>query len=288
MTTKSIPNFRGRIEQHFDEAEWDVLCRKKRNAFAIYWNEDHEPIAKLRPTGQDEDVEVLQWEGDRWRRITRSGMILGLDDALEYITDGPLASPGGAPGTRFGKPDAHAMSKTVVDDIHGLIVGVAFLGAAVGGAFSSLATGAIVGVLSILLLLAGTHWIRGRWRVSMALISIFGPPAMLLALTGSLLGGSVNAALGGGAWGIVLGIFVGATSSVLAFNVRALRWMLGMSAGVLIGMQVLEMVAIANQFLRFGLVAVLASCYVKILGTTEAWSLTNSSSNTDALDDDDS
>ena len=288
MTTKTIPNFRERIERHFDEVEWDVCFRKKRNAFALYWNEDHEPIAKLRPTGQDDDVEVLQWGGDRWRRITRSGMILGLDEALAYLTDGPLTAPGGAPETRSSKRGLQGASSTVADDVHGLIGGTAFLGAAVGGAFSSLLTAAIVGVLGILLLLAGTHWIRGQWRVSMMLISLFGLPAMLLGLTGSLLGSSVNAALGGGVWGVVLGILVGATSSLFVFNVRALRWLLGMSAGVLIGIQVLGVVPIASQFLRFGLVAVLASCYVKILGTTAAWGLTGSFSTKDAPDDDDS
>ena len=49
------------------------------------------PIARLRPTGQDDAVEVLWWRRGRWAAIGDfGGVILPLDQALDYIANEPL------------------------------------------------------------------------------------------------------------------------------------------------------------------------------------------------------
>jgi hypothetical protein len=46
----------------------------------------------LRPTGKDDDVEVLWWSHrDKWESIGDfGGIILSLDEALEYVAKDPL------------------------------------------------------------------------------------------------------------------------------------------------------------------------------------------------------
>jgi hypothetical protein len=49
------------------------------------------PIARLRPTGQGDAVEVLWWHRGRWTAIGDfGGVILPLDQALDYIANEPL------------------------------------------------------------------------------------------------------------------------------------------------------------------------------------------------------
>lgn len=48
-----------------------------------------EPLAQLRPTGNEDEVEVLYWNDVRWEPVREFGLCLPLDEALTYITDDP-------------------------------------------------------------------------------------------------------------------------------------------------------------------------------------------------------
>src|SRR3954451_12013267 len=49
------------------------------------------PLARLRPTGRDDEVEILWWRHGRWGAIGDfGGLRMPLDDALGHIADDPL------------------------------------------------------------------------------------------------------------------------------------------------------------------------------------------------------
>jgi hypothetical protein len=64
---------------------------QRDSGYSLFSAETGKPIARLRPTGRADEVEILWWRGDRWGRIGDfGGSILPLDEALDYIADEPL------------------------------------------------------------------------------------------------------------------------------------------------------------------------------------------------------
>ena len=48
------------------------------------------PIARLRPTGKGDKVQVLWWNGERWAASGPFGVVtMPLDDALDYVAHEP-------------------------------------------------------------------------------------------------------------------------------------------------------------------------------------------------------
>jgi len=69
-----------------------VGVRKDRHGYTLFREDCGEPVARLRPRG-DGQFAVLYWSvfSERWRTIGDFGdMILGLDDALRFISEDPM------------------------------------------------------------------------------------------------------------------------------------------------------------------------------------------------------
>mgnify|MGYP001378609950 CR=1 FL=1 len=69
-----------------------VGVRKDRHGYTLFREDYGEPVARLRPR-EDGQFAVLYWSvfSERWRTIGDFGdMILGLDDALQFISDDPM------------------------------------------------------------------------------------------------------------------------------------------------------------------------------------------------------
>src|SRR5438094_598755 len=92
MARKKADDFLARIEA-FDEAKGGgVVIQKAARGYSLFRADTGWPLARLRPTGQDDQVEVLWWSHrDKWQQIGDFGpMLMALDDALQYIAKDPI------------------------------------------------------------------------------------------------------------------------------------------------------------------------------------------------------
>ncbi len=89
MPKVTARHFRRCIEDYFEEHELDVVCRKTRSAYALYWADDLTPLARLRPTGRGDEVELFRWDQGRWHHVREFGLTMPLAESLEYIQEDP-------------------------------------------------------------------------------------------------------------------------------------------------------------------------------------------------------
>ena len=80
-----------RIEAYNVQQGGGVIIRRANKGYSLFVEEDDTPIARLRPTGYDDEVEVLWWSHrDKWEQIGDfGGVILPLDEALDFIVEDP-------------------------------------------------------------------------------------------------------------------------------------------------------------------------------------------------------
>lgn len=69
-----------------------VLIEKRSKGYSLFREDNGRPIARLRPSGKDDLVEILWWSyRDRWEQIGDMGpLIMPLDEALIYISKDPM------------------------------------------------------------------------------------------------------------------------------------------------------------------------------------------------------
>src|SRR5262245_35330610 len=84
--TKKPDDFLARIEAFSDAKGGGVVIRKAVKGYSMFCEDNGKPIARLRPTGKGDEVEVLWWSHrDRWDQIGDFGpMVMALDEALDY------------------------------------------------------------------------------------------------------------------------------------------------------------------------------------------------------------
>jgi len=78
------------IEREFADEGLEVVCRWRKRAWVIYWAEDMEPLARLRPAGHKGLFRLYWWDGDRWCDLFRTGRPIPLQEALQLILDDPF------------------------------------------------------------------------------------------------------------------------------------------------------------------------------------------------------
>lgn len=266
--------FRNRIEDHLDEVDLDVICRKRKSGYALYWEYDREPIAKLHPTGSDDKVEIFSWEDDRWRKVQEQERTLSLDEALEYITDDPddLFFSGDDDG------ESVALDPILPDAIHylyGHFVWVSTFGGAVGGMFSGAAAGFAGGALSGILVTGIPNLLRGRIAQAMGNVIVIGIPALVPAAVGGALGGSLHAALGSGIGWLLCSAAAGFLCSFLVLCGRFLAWVTGLAAGMMLGMRLVLAISPASDTVRFALVSVVAAASASASVAIARWHIDN-------------
>lgn len=68
----------------------EIVVRKVARGCSLFSAPIGVPIARLRPTGEGDKVQVLWWNGERWGASGPVGVAtMPLDDALHYITTEP-------------------------------------------------------------------------------------------------------------------------------------------------------------------------------------------------------
>ena len=81
-----------RIEAFVEQKGGGVIIRKTAGGYSLFLESSGKPVARFRPTGQGDAVEVKWWSHrDRWDDIGDFGpMVMPLDKALEYVTEDPV------------------------------------------------------------------------------------------------------------------------------------------------------------------------------------------------------
>jgi hypothetical protein len=70
--------------------EGPVVVRKVRRGYSLLSARTGAPIARLRPTGEADRVQVLWWNGGRWGASGAFGIAtMPLDKALDHIATEP-------------------------------------------------------------------------------------------------------------------------------------------------------------------------------------------------------
>lgn len=82
-----------RIEAFNKKHGGGVGVRKDAHGYTLFREDTMSPVARLRPKQTGDRFEVLYWSRyrDRWRPVGPfGGMVLALDDALEFIASDPM------------------------------------------------------------------------------------------------------------------------------------------------------------------------------------------------------
>ncbi|HUT88465.1 MAG TPA: hypothetical protein VMY37_03125 [Thermoguttaceae bacterium] len=77
----------------FSEAKGGgVLIQKRSGGYSLFREDNGRPVARLRPTGKGDLVEVMWWRHpDKWDQIGDFGpTVMSLDDALNYVAEDPM------------------------------------------------------------------------------------------------------------------------------------------------------------------------------------------------------
>jgi len=68
----------------------EVVVRKVARGYSLFSARTGAPIARLRPTGEADKVQVLWWNGERWGGSGPFGIAtMSLDKALDHIATEP-------------------------------------------------------------------------------------------------------------------------------------------------------------------------------------------------------
>jgi hypothetical protein len=78
--------------QAFDRAKGGgVAVKRASKGYSLFSAETGAPIARLRPTGGDDEVEILWWRRGRWGSIGDfGGLVMPLNKALDHIANDPV------------------------------------------------------------------------------------------------------------------------------------------------------------------------------------------------------
>jgi len=81
---------RARIEAFNRARGGGAIVRKAGRGYSLVSERTGTPIARLKPTGEADDVQVLWWNGQRWGASGPFGIAtMSLDAALDYIASEP-------------------------------------------------------------------------------------------------------------------------------------------------------------------------------------------------------
>jgi len=89
---KKTDEMLARIETFNAGSGGGVRIQKAARGYSLFRKDTGTPIARLRPTGKGDQVEVMWWSHrDKWDQIGDFGpMLMPLEEALDYIANDPL------------------------------------------------------------------------------------------------------------------------------------------------------------------------------------------------------
>ena len=239
MVQLKSSEFRKRIESYLDEAEWDVVCQKRNGGYTLLWADDETPLARFKPTGDEDEVEVLWWNGERWRAVGEFGCVMLLHDALDFVFDDPVGvflgehSIEDEEDHRSG-PLSLSM-RPALGFVFSMVLFAGTLGGALGGLFSGAGYGSAGGVVFGCLTLVLMCWRSSNLRLALIASLFLTLPVVLAGAVGGALGATLNDAVVTQWWGRFAGLLVGLFGATLLFWGRRTTIVLSFSAGIALG-----------------------------------------------------
>ena len=82
-----------RISLHNESCGGGVGVRKQGGGYTLFVEATNTPLARLRPKAGTDEYEIFHWSPfrQRWQHVGPvGGIVLPLDDALDFIADDPL------------------------------------------------------------------------------------------------------------------------------------------------------------------------------------------------------
>jgi hypothetical protein len=91
---KKADDLLARIEAFSNAKGGGVIIRKANKGYSLFRADNGRPVARLRPTGKGDVVEIMWWSHrDKWEQIGDFGpFVMPLDEALAYIARDPLGT----------------------------------------------------------------------------------------------------------------------------------------------------------------------------------------------------
>ena len=88
----ALPIFSGLSAEGLRTLLGASVIQKAARGYSLFRADDGQPVARLRPTGTGDQVEVMWWSHrDRWDQIGDFGpMLMSMDEALHYVATDPL------------------------------------------------------------------------------------------------------------------------------------------------------------------------------------------------------
>jgi hypothetical protein len=289
MSTATPSHFRSHIEEHFEVCEFDVICRKKKTGYNIYWADDELPLARLCPTKRADEVDIFWWDDDHWEPVGEFGLAMPLDEALEFITDDPqglffeddeeddFEEDYGAEDYEASEADFFSAAvhlrefREALDACGAQLLISTVLGGGLGGLCSGTRWGLALGAATAPVLFAAFNWKTSQLRVWLTGVLILGIPAAMSAAVAGSLGACLTEALGAGAWGRTAGFVVGAICALLVVVSRHLAWWIAFASGLAVGLWLAQALGIIDHTWGYVFAALLAAGLAKLLGVVRSY-----------------
>ena len=64
-----------------------IQARRAGRDYSLFSNRTGAPVARLRPTGDSDEVEIFWWRREAWGPAGPFGAVMPLDDALDFICE---------------------------------------------------------------------------------------------------------------------------------------------------------------------------------------------------------
>lgn len=227
MTTKTT-TIQSKIDRFFADRELEIFSRRINRGYTLLWDDGHR-FARLRQTSRPNEFHILWWDrtSNRWREVGEFGLVLPLNEALEYLVKDPV-------GLFFRSPTSPQsalstlMAHTAISH-HFLTAQICMLAGACGALAPHFWLGAAGGLMGAGIGLAASALRRSLVGARRRMV-----PSFLIGAAAGVVGGSTTAALDGGYW-TVIGVLAGVASGGLAITSSLFSRIVGFIAGLLVG-----------------------------------------------------
>lgn len=250
MVQLKASEFRQRIERYLENEDWDVVCRKRKGAYVLLWADGGEPLARFKPAGFQDEVEVFWWNGARWRPVGEFGSIFRLQEALKFVFDDPEGLFVNYDSSEQEEDDGYdlplAPSRMAIGYAFSTAIVAGALGGALGGLFSGAGYGLAGGAFCSWLALFLFTWRSCTLKLALIGSAVLGLPAAASGLVGGTLGAALNEALATPWWGRVAGLLLGGLGGMLLFNERLATRVISFPAGVALALWLVKILNISG------------------------------------------
>ena len=206
----------------------------------MLWADDEEPLARFKPVGDKDEVEVFWWNGERWRPVGEFGCVLQLHEALDFVFEDPegifLDEHSIEDEEDHRSSPLRFSVRPALGFVFGMVLFSGALGGALGGLFSGAGYGLVGGAVFGYLTLIVQLWRGSSLRLALFASLFFTLPTVLAGAVGGTLGATLNDAFVTQWWARAAGLLVGLLGATLLLWGRRMTSALSFLAGIALGL----------------------------------------------------